>query len=233
MLRSRAVTIVYLIAGAGPRTSRRSVRYHRDCVAATGVARPTIAYVGAAADDDPTFAARVTAMVFGRAARVVAVELTRRALATSTIRARLADADLVFFTGGDVERGMQLVDDRGLAPYVRELAAAGKVMEGISAGAILLGRHWIRFPERGEPERFACLGVVPASLDTHGEDDDWSELRELAGKTRDERAVFGIPSHGAASWDGMTLRALGAPLARFGCGAHPRQLRPVRVVRGL
>jgi len=231
VLRSRAVTIAYLIAGAGSATSRRSVRYHRDCVAATGVAHPTIAYVGAAASDDPTFATRVATLVFGENARVVLVDLTKRALETSAARARLAAADLVFFTGGDVERGMQLVDERGLAPYIRRLAAAGKPMEGISAGAILLGSHWIRFPERGEPERFDCLGVVPASFDTHGEDDDWSELRELARHTRDERTVFGIPSHGAASWDGTTLRALGEPLARFACGARPRKLRGARTTR--
>ncbi len=207
------------------------MRYHRDSVAATGVARPTIAYVGAAANDDPTFAARVANLVFGTDARVVPIELTKRGVATSTIRARLAAADLVFFTGGDVERGMQLVDDRALAPYIRELAAGGKVMEGISAGGILLGRHWIRFPKQGEPERFDCLGVVPASFDTHGEDDDWSELRDLARNTRDERVVFGIPSHGAASWDGTTLRALGEPLARFACGGRPRKLRATHATR--
>jgi hypothetical protein len=230
MVGSRAVTIAYLIAGAGSATSRRSVRYHRDCVAATGSARPTIAYVGAAASDDPSFAARVRALVFGASARVIAIELTKRAVRTSTVRARLAAADLVFFTGGDVERGMALIEDRALAPYVRALAAAGKPMEGISAGAILLGRHWVRFPERGEPEVFACLGIVPASFDTHGDADGWSELRELARRTRDEDVVYGIPSHGCAVWDGATLRARGAPLARFRCGARARRLADAKVV---
>jgi putative intracellular protease/amidase len=225
------VTLAYLIAGAGRATSSRSVRYHRDCLAAIGTARPTIAYVGAAADDDPAFATRISSLVFGDGARVVRVPLTRRALQTSVVRARLADADLVFFTGGDVERGMALVDERGLAPYVRELAAAGKPMEGISAGAILLGRSWVRFPTRGAPTRFACLGVVPASFDTHGEDDGWSELRELARRARGERVVFGIPSHGAASWDGHTLRALGDPLACFTCGSSPRERRAVHAAR--
>jgi len=187
------------------------------------VARPTIAYVGAAAGDDPGFAARVQALVFGRAARVIAIELTTRTR-TSTLRARLAAADLVFFTGGDVERGMALVDERGLAPYLRALAAQGKPMEGLSAGAILLGRWWIRFPARGEPEPFACLGIAPGAFDTHGERDGWSELVELARRVRGERVVYGIPSHGAARWDGDALHALGKPLARFRCGARPRRI---------
>ena len=44
------------------------------------------------------------------------VELTRKATRTSTLRAQLADADLMFFTGGDVEHGMALIADRGLVP---------------------------------------------------------------------------------------------------------------------
>ena len=218
------MTIAYLLAGAGPATSRRSVRYHRACVAATGKPRPAIAYVGAPANDERRFAAMIRALVFGPRARVIPVELTRRTVRTSTLRAQLASADLVFFTGGDVERGMALIDDRGLAPYVRELAATGKPMEGISAGAILLGRHWVRFPARREPEVFSCLGVVPASFDTHGEADRWSELRELARRTHDEAIVYGIPSHGCAIWDGATLRALGEPLARFRCVDRARRL---------
>ena len=219
-----AMPIAYLLAGAGPATSRRSVRYHRACVAATGKPRPTIAYVGAAADDDRRFAAMIRAMVFGPGARIVPVELTRRAVRTSALRGRLATADLVFFTGGDVERGMALIDDRALGPYLRELAGAGKPMEGISAGAILLGRHWVRFPERRAPAAFPCLGIVPASFDTHGEADGWSELRELARRVRGEPVVFGIPSHGAAVWDGEILRSLGRPLARFRGGARARRL---------
>lgn len=217
----------YLIAGAGPSTSRRSVRYHIACAAALGTARPTIAYVGACAGDDPAFAARVQALVFGPAARVTPVALTSRTR-TSTLRARLAAADLVFFTGGDVERGMQLVDERGLAPYLRALAAEGKPMEGISAGAILLGRRWIAFPARGAPRPFACLGVVPAALDTHGEADGWSELRELARRSPAGDAVHGIPSHGAARWDGVRLHALGRPLARFRTGPRARRLADLR-----
>ncbi|HVV88374.1 MAG TPA: Type 1 glutamine amidotransferase-like domain-containing protein [Kofleriaceae bacterium] len=216
------MTSAYLIAGAGPSTSRRSVRFHAACAAALGPS-PTIAYVGACAGDDPTFAARVQALVFGPAARVVPVSLTSRT-ATSTLRARLAGADLVFFTGGDVERGMQLVDERGLAPYLRDLARAGKPMEGLSAGAILLGRQWIAYPEGAEPRLFDCLGVVPATFDTHGEEDGWSELRDLARRAPAGDVVYGIPSHGAARWDGATLHALGVPLARFRCGPRPRAL---------
>jgi hypothetical protein len=190
-----------------------------------GKRRPTIAYVGAAANDSRVFAAMIRTLVFGGSANVVTVALSRRATPTSTIRAELAAADLVFFTGGDVGRGMELIDGRDLAPYLRELATQGKAMEGISAGAILLGRHWVRFQgkdeSRGAP--FDCLGIVPASFDTHDEADGWQEAQILAGLLAgsDERIVYGIVSSGCARWCGGKLTALGRPLARFRCAASP------------
>jgi peptidase E len=219
-----------LIAGGGPKTSRAMIApYHRACVDAVGKARPRIVYVGAAANDSPTFAAMVRAMVFGRRADVVTLKLSRRSVPTSAVRADLAAADVVFFTGGDVARGMELIEERALAPYLRELARQGKPMEGISAGAILLGRHWVRFPDDDDQraEAFACLGVVPASFDTHAEHDGWSELRVLArlvAASGAEREVFGIPAGGCARWRDGELAALGAPLVRFRCVDPPVRL---------
>lgn len=220
---------VFLIAGAGPGTRRREVRFHADAVRATGKKAPTIAYVGAAANDSLAFEKLISLMVFGRRATVVPVRLKRRSVATSTARALLADADLVFFTGGDVELGMQLIGERGLGPYLRELHHAGKVMEGISAGAMMLGRRWVRFPGGGDGARaepFDCLGLVPHSFDCHAEEDDWSELRALARLVPDESVVYGIAAGGAVRWDGE-LTALGMPLVRVRCGASPKTLSPL------
>ena len=221
---------VFLIAGAGPGTRRHAVRFHAEAVAACGARAPVIAYVGAAANDSVVFEKLISTLVFGRTARTIPVRLKHSGLATSTARALLADADIVFFTGGDVEVGMRLIDARGLAPYLRELHAAGKVMEGISAGAILLGRHWVRFPgeDDARAEPFDCLGVVPRSFDCHGEADDWEELRALARVTPDEKTVYGIPSGGAARWKSGRLTALGEPLARFRCGPSPGRLAPLQ-----
>lgn len=174
-------------------------------------------------------------MVFGIGATVLPVDLTRRGR-TSAIRDALASADLVFFSGGDVERGMRAFEERDLGAYVRALAAQGQPMEGLSAGAILLGAHWVRFSGKNESvaEPFACLGVVPASFDTHGENDAWQELRALARvlpKSESERVVYGIPSGGAARWDSGHLRALGEPLAQFTCGIRPRRLNDVHPSR--
>ena len=219
-----------LIAGAGPHTRKEAVRFHTHAVQATGKPSPRIAYVGAASNDSLVFEKLVSRMVFGRGATVVPVKLKRKSLATSTARNLLADADLVFFTGGDVELGMKLIEDRNLGPYVRALNAGGTVMEGISAGAIMLGQHWVRFPgdDEARAEAFPCLGLVPGSFDTHSEEDEWSELHSLArvlpAIAAEQKVVFGIPSGGGALWDGRALTALGAPLVRIRCGPKPSLL---------
>jgi cyanophycinase-like exopeptidase len=171
----------------------------------------------------------VSELVFGEEADVFAVDLTRKGNRTSAIRQALAGADLVFLSGGDVELGMRAFEERDLPAYIRRLAAEGKPMEGLSAGSILLGMHWVRFSGEDESvaELFPCLGVVPASFDTHGEAEGWDELRALAAAVPDtasERVVYGIPSGGAAVFDG-DIHAAGAPLARFLCGHRPRRLR--------
>ena len=54
---------VYLMAGAGPGTGPRSVHYHQDAIAATGKAKPTIAYIGCAAGDSYAFEKMLGAMI--------------------------------------------------------------------------------------------------------------------------------------------------------------------------
>ena len=228
---------MFLIAGAGPGTRRRAVRFHADAVRLTHKPAPVIAYVGAAAGDSLVFEKMISLMVFGPAARVVPVRLKRRAHSTSAARNILAEADLVFFTGGDVEQGMRLIEERDLVGSLHELHSAGKPMEGLSAGAILLGRHWVRFVGDGKEARaepFECLGIVPHSFDTHAEGDNWEELLALASvlpahaHAPEETEVFGIPSGGCAFWDGRALSALGSDLVRVRCGATPRLLSPLR-----
>jgi peptidase E len=124
------------------------------------------------------------------------------------------------------------VDDRGLAPYVRRLAAQGMPMEGVSAGSIMLGSHWVRFVDDDDEKgaAFRCLGVVPASFDTHDEADGWSELVTLArlfARRKRERSVYGIPSGGCALYTGGTVRAMGKPLVRFSCGDVPRRMADI------
>lgn len=217
---------VFLMAGAGPGTGRKAVRYHDELVKLTGKKNPVIAYVGACAGDALGFEKMIGPLIFGLTAKVVPVRLTKKSLLTSEAKAKLQDADIVFFTGGDVHAGMQVINDRGLAPFFREINVRGKLMEGVSAGSILLGERWVVFPDAGhagEPKVFDCLGVVPHSFDAHDEN-DWEELHVLAKllPKRPDDWVCGLVSGTCAVYDDGELTARGGALHRFATGTSKK-----------
>jgi peptidase E len=217
------VAVVYLMAGAGPGSGPRSVRFHHELVARLGKKKPNIAYVGAPSGDNLGFEKMISTLVFGLTAKVTFVRLTKKSVSTSQAKAQLEDADLVFMTGGDVDAGMKVINDRGLAPLFRKLHEQGKPMEGISAGSIMLGQKWVRFHEDESVEAFDCLGVVPCSFDAHDEH-GWDELITLAKllPKKKDGYVCGLVSKNCAVWDGHALHARGGPLHRFAMGTGER-----------
>jgi hypothetical protein len=103
------------------------------------------------------------------------------------------------------------------------------VFAGMSAGAIMLGERWIRWPRENagddEAETYQCLGVAACSLDVHGEGDEWRETRSFvavrARETGKKAKAFGIPSGGALIVGGSgKMHARGEPVPVF--AALPR-----------
>ncbi len=191
----------------------------------TGEEKPLVLYVGAANGDDPTFGAALGAlMTAAGAGRVLWPKIAGRRRQSSQMQQALADADLVFVGGGDVEAGVSLLRDAGLVAGFHAAADRGAVFVGMSAGAIMLGKRWIRWPNADagddEAETYECLGLVPFALDTHGEGDAWQETqaytavraRELGKKAR----AYGVPSGGALVIDRRgRIEAHGVPAAVF------------------
>jgi hypothetical protein len=117
-------------------------------------------------------------------------------------------ADLVFVSGGDPTLGAIVLEQAGASAALREAHARGTPLMGVSAGAILLGDWWVKWPDEGDDDAdlqrtslVKCTGVVAGHVfDTHNEEDDWDELRIAARlvERAGERAVFlGIPTGGA------------------------------------
>lgn len=218
------MSTIHLIGG-GPGALLATRRHIQDAVAATGVAKPLVAYVGVASNDNVGFMKMLSAAFLGTGARVRMAKLARKSANVANARALLGDADVVFMSGGDVDHGMRLLDERGVSDDLRKLAAAGKPFVGISAGSILLGQHWVRFPDDDDAkaEPFACLGIAPLSMDAHSEDDGWSELRVLVqqlARHGHEPKGYGVPSKGCLRVElggkSPKLTALGAPVTRIG-----------------
>ncbi len=224
---------VYL-AGGGPGTLLAMRRHFEAALGATGVARPLVAYVGVASDDNAGFFTMIRAGLAPANARMRHAKLASPRAKASEARALLEDSDLVFMSGGDVDHGMRILHERAVADTVRRLASHGKPMFGISAGSLMLAREWVRFEgeKEDQPVPFPCLGVVPLHVDAHSEDDDWEELRILLGlvAARGEAAMgYGLTRKGAlrvtaGEAEGLEIEALGTAIPRFAT-------RGARVVR--
>ena len=175
---------LYLVGG-GP-GSLLSLRRHfkaalDDLVAEKGVEKPLVAYVGVASDDNAGFQKMLTTELALTGARFRAAKIAGARASIPSARDLLLECDLVFVSGGDVEHGMNLLRDKGLLPFFRDLCRSDKPMFALSAGSLMLAREWVRFPDEdvSKAELFECIGAAPIHVDAHSEDDDWSELRTL------------------------------------------------------
>lgn len=230
-------TTVHLIGGGPTAGAIAATRRHlKTVVKSLPKKKPLVAYVGAASNDNVAFRKMLGAMFVGTGICMEPVLLARKNAKVSAARQLLHDCDLVFMSGGDVEHGMKILDDRGVSDDLRTLAAGGKPFVGISAGSIMTGHSWVRFPgdDDAHAEPFACLGIVPLCLDAHSEEDDWSELRVLMAllNAGGEKTIgYGVPSKGCLAVtltaDGKPprLAALGAPIVRV---AVPRDKAPLQ-----
>jgi putative intracellular protease/amidase len=210
------------LVGGGPGAILQMRRHFKAALAAVGK-KPLVAYVGAASGDHAGFQAMVSAALTG--ARVEAAKLVSKRASTATARQLLEDCDLAFFSGGDVWRGMRVLEERDVVSLLRRLADDGKPMLGVSAGSIMLARAWVNFPDDDDDkaELFECVGAAPVYIDCHSEDDGWSELRTLVTllhrRGDKDTTAYGVPSRGCLRvevGDGKPqLQALGEPVPRL------------------
>jgi len=220
--------VIHLIGG-GPGALLATRRHIKQAVQAVGKKKPLVAYIGVASNDNVGFQKMLSAAFVGTGARIEMARLARKNASVTTARRLLDDCDLVFMSGGDVEHGMRILNERGVADDLRRLARAGKPFLGVSAGSIMTCQTWVRFPDDDEAkaEPFDCLGIAPVHMDAHSEADDWPELRTLVRllAREDAGAVgYGVPSKGClrVEFNGSgkaKLTALGAPIARIGAKA--------------
>jgi peptidase E len=211
---------IYLLAGGrGSRRDQNDSLIAR-AIAASGVAGPTIAYIGAASGDDKSFFKMIGDLMRAcGAGDVVLAPLAGRRVKLDATRSILEKADMIFISGGDVEEGMEVLEERGMMPFLRELHAGGKPFFGLSAGSIMLAREWIVWDDPNDDSTssaFPCMGFAPVLCDTHAESEGWEELRALLLISPEGTHGYGIPSGaGLVVRPGGELEALGAPVSCF------------------
>ncbi len=217
MDRTQGPVSIYLLAGGGG-----SLRTDRDLLltrvlANCGVPHPSIAYVGAASGDSQPFFSMISHYLRGcGAGHVILAPLVGKRAKLEKTRAILESADMVFISGGDVEAGMEVLEERQILPFLRELFERGKPFFAGSAGSIMLGWQWVRWEDPDDDATasiFLCMGLAPIVCDTHGEAEGWEELRTLLRLTPDGKLGYGIPTGaGLCVHPDGTLEALGGPV---------------------
>ena len=182
--------------------------------------KPIVAYIGAANGDSESFYEAMGSVFMNAGAG--SVEFLRLARENADIAAAaesLSQADIIFLSGGEVEDGIKWLRKHRLAHMLKELFVGGKQFMGISAGAIMMGAHWMKVNVPGgwdaedmlsrwvageihnkengvNIELFECLGLIPAIFDTHAEDEDWVELKATLRLIGDGARGCGIPRGG-------------------------------------
>jgi peptidase E len=219
------MTTSFRLVGGGPGAVLALRRHFKASLDAIARSRPLVAYVGVASNDDGSFFTMIRGLLATGRARMQLVKLASPRASVSEARALLEDSDLVFVSGGDVEHGMKVLHDRDVAGLLVALGRAGKPMFGISAGALMLARDWVRFPDENDEhgELFPCLGLAPIHVDAHSEEDGWVELRILVGLLHargDEEPVgYGLTRKGGLHVtvdDGrVSILPFGTPAPRF------------------
>ncbi len=231
---------VMLIAGQFGSRHFGTQPYLQSAVRLTRKQAPTALYLGAASGEDDSFGTALCALIAAAGAKdVIWPKLAVRGRDRAAARKALETTDFVFLGGGDVEAGMDVLREAKLVAALRAAAARGAVFAGMSAGAIMLGDRWVRWPraDAGDDEAgtYECLGIASCSLDTHGEDEEWSETRSFvavrARETGRKVRAYGIPSGGAllaASSGRMVARGKAVPVFTALPSRDPKVERTLR-----
>jgi peptidase E len=211
---------LYLLAGGHFDKPRSVVPMLESILAASGQAKPHVAYVGAANGDRPAFFSMMRDLLTSAgAAQVTPVPLAKAKADVEQARLTLARVDAVFVSGGDVEEGMRWLSRHQLLAFFNELYARGTLFFGLSAGSIMLGRQWVRWTDPQDDDTAAlypCLELAPVVCDTHAEDDDWEELQVAVELLGDRGMGYGIPSGGMLRIDpDGAINAMGASVVRY------------------
>jgi cyanophycinase-like exopeptidase len=209
---------VTLIAGDHDSPHFGTTPYLGDALALAHKDAPIALYIGAASGDHAGFGRSLCGLIEAAGAReVLWPKLTGKRREKARAHDALERVDFVFVGGGDVEAGMEALRATGLVDPMHNAATRGVIFAGMSAGAIMLGERWVRWPGEDarddEAETYECLGIAPCSLDTHGEADRWRETQSFAAvrarETGKRARAYAVPSGGA-----LVITASGALKAR-------------------
>jgi peptidase E len=205
---------------AGGRGGRSTDLVMKDIFQELAKPEPLIAYVGVANGDDKNFFGFVGEMIKrGGNCRLTQVFLSAKRANISKAKDLLTQADAVFMSGGDVEAGMQVLEEKQLGQFFKDLFDQGKLFFGASAGSIMLADRWVRWSDPDDDSTaslFPCLGIAPVLCDTHAESDHWEELKWALKLAEGGTIGYGIATNSCLKISPTgDIQAIGGAVSRF------------------
>ncbi len=187
---------IYLLAGGRPKTRKRPDPLIQTVFRETGKMSPIVSYVGTASEDDETFFHYI-ADIFSEAGagKVAHALITPKEADIKKAKDILNAADIVFISGGDVEIGMKILEEKNMIDFLFQLYREGIIFFGASAGSIMLAKEWVRWKDPNDDstaELFPCMGLTPIVCDTHAEDENWEGLKMILKLEKDIVKGYGI-----------------------------------------
>jgi peptidase E len=189
---------VFLIAG-GPQAKNNEI-FLAEALKLSNRLNPAIAYIGTASGDDRTFFNMFKQMFIAAGASNVTLVPIVRNFSKEKAEKILHDCDLIFISGGEVAGGMDYLRKHNLILLLTDLYNSGKPFSGVSAGAIMLCKNWMRWEDEDDDNTvhlLDCLGFAPLLCDVHAEEDGWEEMKRLLSFFPDGTIGYGIPAGGA------------------------------------
>ncbi len=211
---------VYLIAGGRSANRRATDLLIREVFGRSGIGSPSIGYVGTASDDRDDFFNRMAGMFRENGAGdVTHALLTPGDADISRAKRILRHSDMICIGGGDVDKGIRTLEERGAAGFLAGLYREGKPFFGLSAGCIMLAKEWVRWrnpDDDATAEIFPCLGLAPVLCDTHDEEGGWEELKTLLMLEKEGATGYGIATGTALRvFPNKRVEALGGAVHRY------------------
>jgi peptidase E len=189
---------VFLLAGGRGRSRQTPDPLIQTALKESGKEAPSVAYIGTASGDDRSFFDfLVRSFSECGASSVTHALIVPKDADLKEARRILKSADVVYVSGGDVERGIRALVEKDMVKFLYELYQQGIPFFGISAGSIMLAREWIRWRDPEDDataELFPCLGIAPVICDTHDEAADWEELKAALALKEDGARGYGLVS---------------------------------------
>jgi peptidase E len=229
---------VHLFAGGRGRTIFSTFSEVRKIIRGIDKPVPVLAFVGVASFKDNwlVYALLAALIKTGCRCRIRRVVIAPAGADLDKAKEILLKADAVFMSGGDVEAGMQVLQEKKMVGFFQKLAARGQLFIGASAGSIMLSREWVRWKNPNDDssaELFPCLGIADLICDTHAEADHWAELKTTLNLKKTDMNGFGITSGACLKvWPDGRLEAIGGEIIHLestnGQIEHRNPLKPAQ-----